>query len=218
MTIEAVIFDMDGLLVDSEPVWDKARAKMAANYGKAWNRQDHLNIMGVSTNEWAQYMINRLELSCSIEVVQSEIIRQMVSAYKKKIPFRPFAVQAVTWAAARYPTALASGSPQQLIEIVTQSQELMGCFKVIVSSDEFGVGKPDPAIYLETAKRLGVSPEKCICIEDSANGVLSGRRAKMFVINIPDPHFPLSPEQSRNADLILSSLGDLNDRVISGIH
>ena len=215
MTIEAIIFDMDGLLIDSEPIWDQARAKMAARAGKTWNHQDHLNIMGVSTDYWVQYMMDRLELNSTKQEVQEEVIQQMVSLYKKEIPFRPYAVEAVRWAAQRYPTALASGSPPQLIEMVTQSASLKGCFKVVVSSDEIGVGKPDPTIYLETARRLGFAPENCLCIEDSAFGVLSGHRANMYVINVPDPKFPLSVEQANYANLVLGSLGDLNERAIT---
>lgn len=215
MTVEAIIFDMDGLLVDSEPIWDQARVNIALRVGKTWNHQDHVNLMGVSTDYWVQYMIDRLGLTTTKEEVQKEVVQQMITIYKKEIPFHPFAVNAVRWAAKRYPTALASGSPPQLIKIVTQSPRLKGCFNVVLSSDEVRVGKPDPAIYLETARRLGVAPENCLCIEDSAFGVLSGRRANMFVINIPDPKFPLSPEQVKHADLVLESLGDLNEQAIS---
>lgn len=214
MAIEAVIFDMDGLLVDSEPTWNKARAAIAARAGKPWNQQDHFNVMGVSTEEWTQYMIEHLELANTPEEVQDEVIDQMVAMYTQEIPFRPFAVEAVQWAAAKYPTGLASGSPQQLIDVVTQSPELQGCFQVVLSADEVGMGKPDPAIYLETARRLGVAPEKCLCLEDSPFGVMSGHRANMIVINIPDPDYPLSPEQAKHANLILESLGDLSDQVV----
>jgi HAD superfamily hydrolase (TIGR01509 family) len=215
MAIEAVIFDMDGLLVDSEPTWDKARARMAGRVGKEWTQQDHINVMGVSTDEWGRYMIDRLELTASLEEVQNEIIREMIEMYRQEIPFKPFAVEAVKWAAAKYPTALASGSHPRLIEFVVQSPELQGCFDVIVAADEIGVGKPDPAIYLETAKRLAIAPEKCLCLEDSLYGVLAGRRAHMYVINIPDPNFPLPDEQRAAADLILNSLGELSEDVIS---
>ena len=206
MSIKAVIFDMDGLLVDSEPVWNEARVAMAARYNKTWTQADHMNVMGVSTDEWIAYMIKRLELTLPPQVVRDEVIDQMVAMYRRQIPFRPFAVEAVKWAASRYPTALASGSPRQLIDIVTQSAELRGCFQVILTADEVGAGKPDPAVYLETARRLGVAPEACVCLEDSANGVLSGHRAGMVVINIPDPRYPLTEEQTRYANVVLASL------------
>ncbi len=214
MSIEAIIFDMDGLLVDSEPTWDKARAAIAARVGKEWNKQDHFNVMGVSTAKWVEYMTERLDLTMSSEELQKEVLDQMAAMYAQKIPFRPFAVEAVQWASAHYPTALASGSAQRLVDIVTQSPELQGCFQVVLSSDEIGVGKPDPAIYLETARRLGTAPEKCLCLEDSPLGVLAGRRANMVVINIPDPDFPLKPEEAKHADMILESLGEFSKEVV----
>lgn len=217
MPIRAVIFDMDGLLVDSEPIWDDARARMARAHGQEWTRQDHLNVMGVNTREWSEYMIDRLRLSMTPQQVQDEIILQMREIYLRQIPFKPFAVQAVRWAAKRYPVALASGSPRELIEILTTSPDLNGCFSVVLSADEVGVGKPDPKIYLETARRLGIRAEECLCLEDSAFGVLSGRRANMFVINVPDPAFPLSAEMSANADLVLADLSEFSELAIQNL-
>lgn len=208
MTIQAIIFDMDGLLVDSEPVWNDARAAMAARYGKPWTQADHFNVMGVSTEEWVAYMIDRLGLSLNPDNVQAEVLDQMAALYRQQIPFRPYAVEAVQWAAAHYPTALASGSPRHLIDIVTQSPEMNGRFQVVLAADEVGKGKPDPAIYLETARRLGVAPAHCVCLEDSANGVLSGHRAGMKVINVPDLRYPLTAVQAGFADLVLDSLAD----------
>ncbi len=208
MTIKAIIFDMDGLLVDSEPVWNGARAAMAARYNKLWTQADHFSVMGVSTDEWTTYMIERLDLTLSPKAVRDEVIDQMVAMYQRQIPFRPSAVEAVQRAASHYPTALASGSPRRLIDIVTQSAEMRGYFQVILAADEVGAGKPDPAVYLETARRLKVAPEACVCLEDSANGVLSGHRAGMFVVNVPDPRYPLTVEQAKFADMVLDSLSE----------
>ena len=208
MKIEAVIFDMDGLLVDSEPVWNEARAAMAAEHGQPWTQADHFSCMGVNTDEWAAYMIKQMKLSMSLAAVRDEVIDQMVAMYARQIPFRPYAVEAVQWSAAHYPTALASGSPRRLIDIVTQAEDLQGCFQEILVADEVGEGKPHPAVYLETARRLGVAPEACVCLEDSPNGVLSGHRAGMVVINMPDPRYPLTAEQAAYADLVIESLGE----------
>ena len=217
MKIKAIIFDMDGLLVDSEPTWNNARLAIAKRAGKEWNKQDHFNVMGVSTDEWTEYMRKRLELDMSPAELQQEVLDQMTAMYAEKIPFRPHAVEAVQWAAAHYPVALASGSARPLIDIVTQSPELDGCFQVILSADEVGAGKPDPAVYLEAAKRLGVAPENCVCLEDSPFGVLSGHRAGMIVINIPDPDFPLKPEEAQYADLVLDSLAEFSDQTIKSL-
>jgi beta-phosphoglucomutase-like phosphatase (HAD superfamily) len=150
-----------------------------------------------------------------LEAVREEVIGEMVAMYRRQIPFRSFAVQAVQWSAAHFPTALASGSPRRLVDIVIQAEELQGCFEEVLVADEVGPGKPDPAVYLETARRLGIAPEACVCLEDSPNGVLSGHRAGMFVINIPDPRYPLTTEQAANADLVLASLGDFTAATIA---
>jgi HAD superfamily hydrolase (TIGR01509 family) len=204
--IDAVIFDMDGLLVDSEPVWDKARNAMAEEAGKTWTKDDHQAVMGVSTQAWADYMINRLELSLSRQEVQDQIVARMIALYQTSIPYFPGAVEAVHLAARHYPTALASGSHPALIEVVAADAALRGQFRVILSADEVGAGKPAPDIYLEAAKRLGVKPEQCVCLEDSGNGIVAGHRAGMKVIAIPDPRFPPASDKLNLADLILPSL------------
>ncbi|HSR31026.1 MAG TPA: HAD family phosphatase [Anaerolineae bacterium] len=206
MTIEAVIFDMDGLLVDSEPVWDKARSSMAAEAGKEWNKEDHKAVMGVSTDEWVTYMIQRLELTISPQEVQDEIVQRMLAMYRERVPYLPGAIQAVTLAAEHYPTALASGSHRSLIDAVTNDPQMQGKFRVILSSDEVGVGKPAPDVYLQTARRLGFSPESCLCLEDSGNGILAGVRAGMKVVAVPDPRFSPKQEILDQAHLVLNSL------------
>lgn len=204
--IEAIIFDMDGLLVDSEPVWDRARRDMAAEAGKTWNQDDHKAVMGVSTHEWADYMINRLELTLSPDEVEDQIIGRMVETYRNGIPFFSGAVEAVNLAAQNFLTALASGSHPKLIETVTADSALHGKFKVIQAGDSVPSGKPAPDIYLETAKRLGVNPAHCVCLEDSGNGILSGKRAGMKVIAVPDPRFPPAADKLNQADLVLEAL------------
>jgi HAD superfamily hydrolase (TIGR01509 family) len=206
MMIKAIIFDMDGLLVDSEPVWDKARSSMAAEAGKAWNKDDHKAVMGVSTAEWVDYMIQRLELTVSPQQVQDEIVQRMLEMYRERIPYLPGAVEAVALAAQNYPTALASGSHPSLIDVVTDDVHMAGKFQVILSADEVGVGKPSPDVYLETARRLGFPPEQCLCLEDSGNGILAGLRAGMKVIAVPDSRFAPKQEILDQAHLVLNSL------------
>jgi beta-phosphoglucomutase-like phosphatase (HAD superfamily) len=120
----------------------------------------------------------------------------------------------VQWAAARYPTALASGSPRQLIDIVTQADALRGLFQVVLAVDEVGVGKPNPAVYLETARLLGIQPPHCVCLEDSPFGVLSGHRAGMMVVNVPDSRYPLTEAQAAYADLVLDSLAEFTGEAL----
>ncbi len=204
--LSAVIFDMDGLLIDSEPKWDQARTDMAARLGRSWNEDDHAAIMGVSTEEWATYMRDRWELETSLEEIIQEVVERMRDIYNEQIPFREGAIEAVDLAAAHYRTALASGSERSLIDLVTSSPELSGKFEIILSADQVERGKPHPDVYLETAKRLSVDVEKCVCLEDSKNGILSGLNAGMKVIAVPDERFPVDEEVLARADTVLASL------------
>ncbi|MFO7530996.1 MAG: HAD family phosphatase [Candidatus Limnocylindrales bacterium] len=208
--IEAVIFDMDGLLVDSEPVWDRARRSMADEAGRPWTADDHKAVMGVSTQEWAEYMIARLALTLTPQEVIDRIIERMVEMYRAGIPWLPGALDAVDLAARHFRTALASGSHPTLVEAVTADAAIQGKFQVIVSADEVGAGKPAPDVYLVAAERLGVEPASCVCLEDSANGILAGVRAGMQVIAVPDPRFPPAQAALDRAHLVLPSLAALS--------
>ena len=207
--VEAVIFDIDGLLIDSEPVWDRVRRGMAEEAGTTWNEADHQAVMGVSSEEWADYMIERLELQQSRSEVIDGVIERMAESYRGGIPWLPGALAAIDLAAAHYPVALASGSHRTLIDVVTADDAVSGTFEVIVAADEVGAGKPAPDVYLAAAERLGVEPSACVCLEDSGNGILSGVRAGMRVIAVPDPRFPPAEEILERPDLVLSSLTDL---------
>lgn len=204
--IQAIVFDMDGLLVDSEPGWEKARQDLAARHGKHWSAENQKSVMGVSTQEWVEYMIQQLDLDLAPEKVQAAVLDRLAELYREKIPFLPGSVEAVHLAARHYPTALASGSHRSLIDIVLQDPRMQGIFKVVLSADEVTAGKPAPDVYLEAARRLNVPPEACVCLEDSANGILSGRAAGMKVIAVPDPRRSPAPEVLEQADLVLDSL------------
>ena len=214
--IRAVIFDMDGLLVDSEPVWNDARKWMADQAGRPWTADDHRAVMGVSTEEWADYMIDRLALDLSPAEVIEAVIGHMVEVYRDGIPWFAGATAAIDLASSHYPTAVASGSHPALIETVMADPAVRGRFSVIVAADEIGVGKPAPDVYLAAAERLGVEPSDCVCLEDSGNGILAGVRAGMRVIAVPDPRFPPAPEQLDQAHLRLRSLAELTLEQLAG--
>ena len=215
--IKAVIFDMDGLLIDSEPVWDRARAAMAKRLEQSWDKKDHQAVMGVSTSEWADYMKEKWNLDMSREAVIAEIVGRMRDFYREKIPFRQNAVASVELAAAHYRAALASGSEASLIDLVTASPELEGKLEVILSADHVERGKPHPDVYLETARRLGVAPEACVCVEDSQNGILAGLNAGMKVIAVPDPDFPVDDAVLQRADAVLTSLDEFTLERLSSL-
>lgn len=201
---------MDGLLIDSEPVWDKARSIMASEAGINWNTDDHKAVMGVSTHEWVSYMIGRLKLDMPPEAVEKHIVDQMVALYRQKIPYFPGVVEAVALAAAHYTTGLASGSPRSLIDTVTKDRALQGKFKAILSGDQVQHGKPSPDIYLAVADMLGADPAGCVCIEDSGNGILAGKNAGLKVIAVPDHRFSPSRQKLQQADVILDSLTEFS--------
>jgi len=183
---------------------------MAGQVGKTWTVDDHKAVMGVSTREWADYMIDRLELTLSPQEVEDQIIERMVEMYRASIPYLDGAVDAVELAARHFQTALASGSHPTLIDAVTAEPAMRGKFGVIVSADEVGAGKPAPDVYLATADRLGVEPDDGVCLEDSGNGILAGARAGVTVIAVPDPRFPPSQEVPDQAHLVLASLSELS--------
>jgi HAD superfamily hydrolase (TIGR01509 family) len=212
--IEAVIFDMDGLLVDSELYWERARVEVAAEHGNTWTETDQRAMMGVSSKEWAEYMIRRLELDMSILEIQEVIVTKMAGYYAERLPFLPGAMDAVRLAGQHWRTALASGSHQDLITIVTRHPDLNGSFDLIVSGDEVPAGKPAPDVYLETARRLGVDPRHALCLEDSANGILAGKRAGMRVIAVPSREYPPPPEMLSQADCVLGSLVEFSKELI----
>ncbi|MEX1297160.1 MAG: HAD family phosphatase [Candidatus Limnocylindrales bacterium] len=207
--IQAIIFDMDGLLVDSEPVWDEARKWMADQAGKPWGSNDHHAVMGVSTEEWADYMIERLELTLSRQEVIDAVIGHMVEMYRAGVPYFPGAVELVEAAASAFRTALASGSHPTLIETVTADPPMRDRFEVIVAADDVGRGKPAPDVYLAAAERLGLDPADCVCLEDSGNGILSGADAGMKVVAVPDPRFPPAAEKLARAHLVVRSLTEV---------
>ena len=215
--VQAVIFDMDGLLVDSEPVWDAARKRMADMAGKPWSTLDHDAVMGVSTQEWASYMIERLELTMSPDEVVDMVIGHMVEMYRQGVPYIPGALELVDLAASRYRTGLASGAHPSLVKLVTTDPPMRGKFEVIVAADEVGRGKPAPDVYLAAAERLGVAPVECVCLEDSGNGILSGAAAGMHVIAVPDPRFPPSADKLERADVVLGSLAEVTPELLAGL-
>ncbi len=216
--IKAVIFDMDGLLIDSELYWDQARREMASEAGKDWNAEDHQATMGVSTRAWVDYMIRRLELSLAPEQVQNHIIEKMVQFYNQRIPYLPGAVEAVELASRHYLTGLASGSAQRLIDAVANDAPMRGKFKAIVCADRVSKGKPAPDVYLEAARQLGTRPEHCVCLEDSANGILAGKAAGTKVIAVPDARFPPREEVLAQADVRLGSLREFDLQSIRDTH
>ena len=206
MPVEAIIFDMDGVLVDSEPYWLASRQEFARDLGKVWTDADQRLAMGRNTVEWAQVMRERLHLEQSVESIMEDVIARVIAHYEQRLPLRPGAIEAAQAAASAYPTALASGSPKRIIQRVMELTGLNQVFRHVVYGDDFANGKPAPDIYLATAQLLSVPPARCLGIEDSANGVRSLHAAGMYIIAAPSPGFTLPPEIIALCHRVIGSL------------
>jgi HAD superfamily hydrolase (TIGR01509 family) len=212
--IEAVVFDLDGVLIDSEHVWDEVRRRLAEERGGRWHEQASRDMMGMSSPEWSRYMHDVIGLSEPPEEINAEVVRRMEAVYRRDVPLLPGAVEAVERLAARRPLGLASSSNRELIDLVLETSGLGGYFKAVVSSEEVPRGKPAPDVFVESARRLGVDPTRCAAVEDSENGIRSARAAGLRVIAIPNPRYPPADDALAEADVVLRSLAELTLEVV----
>jgi len=207
--IDAVVFDLDGVLIDSEHVWDEARRELAAERGGRWTETASRDMMGMSSLEWSRYMHDVIGVPDSPEEISREVVRRLEEIYRRDLPLVDGAVEAVERLAARWPIGLASSSNRELIDLVLDLSGLARYFRTTVSSEEVSRGKPEPDVYLEAARRLEVSPERCAAIEDSDAGIRSAKAAGMRVLAIPNPQFPPEDDALALADDVLGSLAEL---------
>jgi HAD superfamily hydrolase (TIGR01509 family) len=204
--IEAIIFDLDGLLIDSEQNWERARRDYARSVGCDWTAEDELAAKGLNSPEWAALIQQRCGLRSTEREVISGVTDRMKELYDQSLPVLPGAVSVVENLAERYPLAVASSSPPEIIEHVLKEAGIRHCFSVVVSADEVGKGKPSPDVFLVTAERLQRDPHRIVVFEDSSAGILAAHAAGMHVIAIPNLHYPPSEEALSKADLVLDSL------------
>ena len=213
--IEAVIFDMDGVLLDSEAVWDAVREGLVRERGGRWHDGAQRDMMGMSAPEWSRYMHDELGLRESPAEIDDEVVRRMAASYRDHLPLIPGATEAVAGISARWPLGLASSSNRPLIDLALELAGLAPAFQVTVSSEEVARGKPAPDVYLECVRRMSVAPACAAAIEDSHNGILAAHAAGMRVIAIPNPSFPPHQDALAEADVVLGSIPELTPDVIS---
>ena len=196
--VEAVVFDMDGVLIESEELWREVREEFAAGIGLAWSAEDQASTMGCNTAAWSRVMVERMQLRERLgmdeEAVAREIIGRMRARYETSLPRREGAIDAVHRAASRYKVALASGSPKALGDFVLGATGLDKVFVATMYGDDVEHGKPAPDIYLRVLADIGVRPANAVGVEDSGNGIRSLAAAGMGIIAAPGPQFPLAPE------------------------
>ena len=215
MVIEAVVFDLDGVIVDSEQVWDDVRETYTREQGGTYTERATRDMMGMSSLEWSRYMADELGVPGTPEEINAAVVQRMLSRYGSAPPLIPGAVDAVRRVAARWRLAIASSSNPELIEVVVRVSGLADVFEVAVSSQEVARGKPAPDVYLEAARRLGVDGARCAAIEDSHNGIRSAKAAGMRCVAVPNAHYPPG-EAVAEADVVVAGLGELTLDVLRG--
>ena len=212
--IDAVVFDLDGVLIQTEEVWDEVREAFARERGGRYGRAAQRAMMGMSSLEWSAYMHLELGVADEPEAITAEVVRRMEERYRDRLPLIEGAVEAVERVAARWPLAVASSSNRPLIDAVLELSDLGRYFRATVSSEEVPRGKPAPDVYLEAARRLGIEASLCAAVEDSHAGIRSAKAAGMRVFAIPNPSFPPEADALAEAKVVLNSLADLTPEAI----
>jgi HAD superfamily hydrolase (TIGR01509 family) len=214
--IQAVVFDLDGVLLQSEEVWDAVRERYVQERGGRYDEQVQRAMMGMSAPEWSRFLHDEAGVPDDPETINRDVVARMLEAYRRKLPLLPGAEDAVRRAAAAFPLALASSSNREVFEAALELAGLAGCFRATVSSEEVERGKPAPDVYLEAARRLDVEPEQCTAVEDSHAGIRSAKTAGMRVIAIPNASYPPDEEALQLADAVVGSLDELTVAVLRG--
>jgi len=214
VTVEAIVFDLDGVIIDSEQIWNRVRESLTKERGGRWHSHAHRDMMGMSAPEWSRYMPDVLGLSDSPPDISAEGVRRMEEMYRHELPLMTGAVQAVHRLAGRWPLAVASSSNRRLIDLVLDMAGLARQFAVTIASEEVRRGKPAPDVYLEAARRLQVNPRRCVAIEDSQNGFLSAKAAGMRVIAVPNKRYPPDKNALAVVSTVLDSLEDLTPDLV----
>jgi HAD superfamily hydrolase (TIGR01509 family) len=211
---EAVVLDLDGVLIEGEEVWDEVRQALVRERGGRWSAGAQAAMMGMSSPEWSRYMAEELGLPMAPAAISREVADRVVARYAEELPLVDGAVEVVRTLAGRWPLGLASSANRPVIDLVLDRAGLAGCFRATVSSEEVARGKPAPDVYLAAADRLGVAPAGCVAVEDSANGLRSAAAAGMWVVAVPNRRFPPPPELVEAADLAVADLRELTPEAL----
>src|SRR5918911_1592840 len=215
--IEAVVFDLDGVIIDSEESWEEVRRAYAAEHGRQFLPDSQERMMGMSTGEWSRHLSVDVGVGVPPEQGAADVLARMAERYRAALPLIPGAVPAVRRLAARFPLALASSSARILIDQVLRTAGLTDAFRVTLSTEEVPRGKPYPDVYLEAANRLGSAPDACAAVEDSSNGLRSAAAAGMAVIAVPHGVSPPAPDALAAAALIITNLDELTVEAVENL-
>ena len=214
---DAVIFDLDGVLMDSERLWNEAKEALVRDAGGHWRDEASRAMLGMSSPEWAAYLRDELGVRMEPEAISRDVVRRMEEGYRRRLPLLPGAAEAVRATAARWPLGLASSSNREIIDLVLQLAGFAGCFRVTVSSEEVARGKPAPDVYLAAARGLGVDPAGCVAIEDSGNGIRSAAAAGMAVIAVPNREYGPDEEALSLAAARVAVVGEVTVELVERV-
>jgi len=212
--IEAVVFDLDGVLIQTEELWDEVRADLSRERGGNYDSAAQRAMMGMSSPEWSRYMHEHVGLPEPPDEIAAEVVERMAERYREQLPLIDGAVEAVERLAARWPLGVASSSNRPLIDLVLELSGLKRLFRATVSSEEVARGKPAPDVYEEACRRLRVAASSAAAVEDSHAGIASAKAAGLRVIAIPNPSYPPGDDALAGADVVLASLDELTPEVV----
>jgi HAD superfamily hydrolase (TIGR01509 family) len=216
--IKAVVFDLDGVLVDSEQVWDAARRELVERCGGRWRESAATDMLGMSSREWPRYLRDELDVDMEPEAISAAVVERVAARYREDLPLLPGAVEAVRRLGGRWPLGLATSSNREIVDLFGELSGLRESFAVTLSSEEVGegAGKPAPDVYLEACRLLGVAPARAAAVEDSTNGLKAAHAAGMRVIAVPNPHFPPQEDALALADVRVRTLDELTVELVEG--
>jgi HAD superfamily hydrolase (TIGR01509 family) len=217
LTPDAVIFDLDGVLLDSEPRWNEAKEALVLESGGSWRDEAPTVMMGMSSLEWSRYLRDELGVPMELDAISRDVVHRMQDGYRRELPLLPGAGEAVESLRMHWPLGLASSSNREIIDLVLELARFGAAFRVTISSEEVARGKPAPDVYLETASRLRVEPSRCVAIEDSSNGLRSAAAAGMAVIAVPNPHYPPTEDALDLAAATVGVVGDVTPDLVESV-
>jgi HAD superfamily hydrolase (TIGR01509 family) len=213
----AVVFDLDGVLVESEQVWNDAREELVRERGGTWQDDATTDMMGMSSNEWADYMHDRLDVPMTSAEINDDVVERVAASYEEHLPLLPRAVETVQELAARWRLGVASSSNRPIIELVLERSGVRACFATVVSSETVANGKPAPDVYLAAARQLDVDPGDCVAIEDSTNGIKAAVAAGMRTVAVPNREFRPDDDVLATAAVVVPSLGEVTPDLIASL-
>jgi HAD superfamily hydrolase (TIGR01509 family) len=213
----AIIFDLDGVLLDSEQRWNEAKEALVREAGGTWLEKAPEVMMGMSSPEWSAYLRDDLGVQRDLDAINDDVVRRMHESYEDGLPLLPGALETVRALAARWPLGLASSSNREIIDVFLERSGVGDLFGATVSSEQVARGKPAPDVYVETARRLGVDPRACVAIEDSANGLRAAHAAGMPVVAAPNPHYPPGDDALALAAAVVDGVGDVTPELVASL-